>query len=306
MSRLRLTLRQLQSFVAIAREGSTSNAAEATALSQSATSAALSELERLLGLLLFDRVGKRLLLNDNGRALLPRAQALLDGAANIEQMASEADTSSLRIGASSTIGNHVLPHFLQRLLPTSSATGKPLLRVRIANSESICAALVDFELDVGLIEGPSHHSELEATPWLTDELLLVAAPNLIKANAPLNTQQLRDSVWLLREPGSGTREITDQLLLAHLGQYRHCIELGSSEAILSAAAQGLGLACLSHWVVQNALMQGQLVKLTTHWPPLQRQCYLVMHRQKQATVALQRFIRLAQDWLATSYNGLRL
>jgi len=296
MSRLRLTLRQLQSFVAVARAGSTSGAAEATALSQSATSAALSELERLLGLLLFDRVGKRLVLNDNGRALLPRAEALLDGAASIEQMADEADTAALRIGASTTIGNHILPRFLRGLLPAHSAADKPLLRVQIGNSESICTALAGFELDVGLIEGPSHHSELQVTPWLVDELLLVAAPHFIETRARLNLQQLRESVWLLREPGSGTREITDQLLLAHLGQYGRCIELGSSEAMLSAAAQGLGLACLSHWVVQNALQQGQLVKLATTLPPLQRQCYLVMHRQKQITAALARFIALAQDW----------
>jgi len=296
MSRLRLTLRQLQSFVAVARQGSTCGAAEATALSQSATSAALSELERLLGLLLFDRVGKRLLLNDNGRALLPRAEALLDGAASIEQMASSSDTSSLRIGASTTIGNHILPRFLHHLLPAQPHSGKPLLRVQIGNSESICTALAAFELDVGLIEGPSHHSELQATPWLTDELVLVAAPNLIESGAALSLDDLRKAVWLLREPGSGTREMTDQRLLTHLGQYQHCIEMGSSEALLSAAAEGLGLACLSHWVVQNALQQGQLVKLNTPLPPLRRQCYLVIHRQKTITGALQRFIQRAQDW----------
>jgi len=296
MSRLRLTLRQLQSFVAIARQGSTAGAAEATALSQSATSAALGELERLLGLLLFDRVGKRLLLNDNGRALLPRAEALLDGATSIEQMASSSDSSSLRIGASSTIGNHILPRFLRSLLPAQLRSGKPLLRVQIGNSERICAALAAFELDVGLIEGPSHHSELQSMPWFADELVLVAAPNVIEANTPLNTDTLREAVWLLREPGSGTREMTDQLLLAHLGQYQHCIELGSSEALLSAAAEGLGLACLSHWVVQNALQQGQLVTLNTPLPPLRRQCYLVIHRQKTITAALQRFIQRVQDW----------
>ncbi|MCF6571025.1 LysR family transcriptional regulator, partial [Escherichia coli] len=81
MDVLRLTLRQLQVFVAVARSGSTTAASAQIALSQSATSAAVNELERLLSLKLFDRAGKRLLLNDNGRALQPRALALLDGAA---------------------------------------------------------------------------------------------------------------------------------------------------------------------------------------------------------------------------------
>ena len=90
MDVLRLTLRQLQIFVAVARSGSTTAASADIALSQSATSSAVNELERLLSLRLFDRAGKRLLLNDNGRALLPRALALLDGAAGIEQMSRDA------------------------------------------------------------------------------------------------------------------------------------------------------------------------------------------------------------------------
>ncbi len=111
MDVLRLTLRQLQIFVAVARSGSTTAASAEIALSQSATSSAVNELERLLSLRLFDRAGKRLLLNDNGRALLPRALALLDGAAGIEQMSRDgsAQAQSLRIGASTTIGNYVLP-----------------------------------------------------------------------------------------------------------------------------------------------------------------------------------------------------
>ena len=114
MDVLRLTLRQLQIFVAVARSGSTTAASAEIALSQSATSSAVNELERLLSLRLFDRAGKRLLLNDNGRALLPRALALLDGAAGIEQMSRDgsAQAQSLRIGASTTIGNYVLPKLL--------------------------------------------------------------------------------------------------------------------------------------------------------------------------------------------------
>jgi len=311
MSRLRLTLRQLQSFVAIAREGSTASAAQVSALSQSATSAALTELERLLGLSLFDRVGKRLLLNDSGRALLSRAEALLDAAASIEKLATDASSSALRIGASSTIGNHMLPRFLRRLLGDSAdaAPSARLLRVQIGNSDSICTALAAFELDIGLIEGSPTHAELHATPWLADELLLVAAPAFVEPvengenGAAASLPQLQRAVWLLREPGSGTREMTDRLLLPHLEQYPRRIELGSSEAILQAAAEGLGLACLSRWVVQNALQQGLLIALQTPLPPLWRQCYLVSHRQKQPTQALKHFMTQAREWAQAAQNA---
>src|SRR5215470_2421213 len=108
MTPLHLTLRQLQIFSCVAERGSTSGAAEIVALSQSATSAAINELERMLELSLFDRVGKRLLLNDNGRSLLPQARALLDGAETIQRWAREGESllGAMRIGASTTIGNY--------------------------------------------------------------------------------------------------------------------------------------------------------------------------------------------------------
>ncbi len=309
MDVLRLTLRQLQIFVAVARSGSTVAASTEISLSQSATSSALNELERLLSLRLFDRSGKRLLLNDNGRALLPQALALLDGAASIERMSRDggAQAQSLRIGASTTIGNYVLPKLLKRFLldrPQDHALGWKS-KVTIANTEAICDAVAAFELDVGLIEGPCHQPALSATPWLQDELVVVAGVTRLagpyslrgegKGRLPLKA--LRDMVWLLREPGSGTREATDQLLLPHLRAYRRSVELGSSEAIKSAVAEGLGVACLSHWVVSDWLASGRVHRLATTIPKMTRQCYLVVHRDKQITPALRNFIAQVADAL---------
>jgi len=175
---LRLTLRQLQIFAAVAGCGSTTAASGQLALSQSATSSAINELERLLSLSLFDRTGKRLLLNDNGRALLPRAQALLDGAIAIEQSANGGVAQTLRIGASTTIGNNVLPPLLRQFLQQQQMQNSAWQsHVVIGNTEAICDAVATFDLDMGLIEGPSHQPALTMTPWLQDELLLVCAPD---------------------------------------------------------------------------------------------------------------------------------
>ena len=309
MDVLRLTLRQLQIFAAVARSGSTTAASADIALSQSATSSAVNELERLLSLRLFDRAGKRLLLNDNGRALLPRALALLDGAADIEHMARDASAQaqSLRIGASTTIGSYVLPGLLRQFLAVSHTHSATAWRsfVNIGNTGAICAAVAAFELDIGLIEGPSNQAALAVTPWLQDELVIVASPRstLLKlmqsagtaktARVPLRA--LRDTLWLLRETGSGTREVTDQLLLPHLHAYRRSIELGSSEAIKHAAAEGLGAACLSLLVVSDLMATGRLCQVRTTLPRMLRQCYLVVHRDKQPTAALQAFMALAQS-----------
>ena len=302
---LRLTLRQLQIFAAVAGCGSTTAASGELALSQSATSSAINELERLLSLTLFDRVGKRLMLNDNGRMLLPRAQAMLESAMEIERTARDGleQAQSLRIGASTTIGNDVLPKLLSRFLkqqPNHSSAWQS--HVVIDNTEAICDAVAAFDLDIGLIEGPSHQPTLTLTPWLQDELKIVCAPHyprmigLTEAGAQAATSpsmsldDLRKAVWLLRELGSGTRETTDHLLLAHLHSYRRSIVMGSSQAIKQAATEGLGMACLSHWVVADFIADGRLQEVTTQLPHLTRQCYLVVHQDKRPTLALKRFM----------------
>ena len=101
---------------------------------------------------------------------------------------------------------------------------------------------------------------------------------------------LRTTPWVVREPGSGTREATDQALLPHLRSYRRSIEFGSSEAIKQAAAEGLGVACLSSWVVDDLVHARRLAILDTRLPPLKRRLSLIWHREKTLSTGLGRFI----------------
>lgn len=289
----RVTLRQLQAFVAVARSGSTTAASFEIALSQSATSAALLELERVLSMRLFDRAGKRLLLNANGRALLQRAEGLLDAAHAIERTAQDTggQLQSLRIGASTTIGSHVLPGLLSAFLgaePRQATSWRS--NIVIGNTAEICGRVAAFALDVGLIEGPAHEPDLRVHPWVRDEMVIVGAAPKTRRTSPLTVKELREEVWLLRELGSGTRETADHALLPHLHAYRRSIELGSSEAIKRAAGAGLGVACLSRWVVSDWLAAGRLRELRTTLPRIVRQCYWVMHRDKKPTAVLRRLI----------------
>ena len=312
---MRLTLRQLLIFTAVADTGSTTAAGERVALSQSATSGALNELESLLGAQFFDRIGKRLLLNDNGRALLPQARALLDGAHEIESQFglgnAQATTAPLitrlRVGASTTIGNYVLPALIAGY---AKAWPGAAVDVVIGNTRDVAAGVTRLEVNIGLIEGPCHEAELRVTPWLQDELVIVAAPThaLLQggAQARVSLKALRQASWLLREPGSGTREAVEQVLLPHLHHLNGNMQPGSTEAIKQAAAEGLGLACLSLCAVQDLVTLGRLVVLRTTLPRLTRRFYLIQHRQKRLSGNLQRFVahcellEMESPWLPTN------
>lgn len=302
---MHLTLRQLQIFSAVAQTGSTAAGAEAVSLSQSAASAALNELEALLDTQLFDRVGKRLLLNENGRLLLPQARQLLDAAIAMEQQFTNTEAVgglSLHIGASTTIGIYVLPHVLTALGAGRVGAARP--RVMIANTARIAAAVADFELDAGFIEGPCHQPELQVERWIADDLVIVASPqHPILDGHPqreISLSLLRAAEWLLRETGSGTREAVEHALTPYLHHLRPAGELSNSEAIKHAVAAGLGITCLSRSVVADFLATGRLVELRTPLPPLMRHFSLIYNRRKFLSVRLQGLLEVCRQFaLAT-------
>lgn len=297
MKPLHLTLRQLQLFVAIAQTGSTAAASSAVALSQSAVSAALNELERLLDTQLFDRVGKRLVLNENGQELLKQAYPLLDMAGQIEHAIKRQNKylQSVKIGASTTIGNHVLPKLLQQMVADSTELLTWNTEIVIHNTADICQQIAQFHLDIGLIEGPCHDPQLQSFPWLEDEMLVVMSPSHPFAQLMLTgrlqpyqiVSELQKVTWLLREQGSGTRDTSDQMLLPVLGQYRNILELSSSVAIKQCALYGLGLACLSRWVVEEELAAQRLMVVANVFPVTIRTCSWVLHQNKHLHPALQ-------------------
>lgn len=304
MAALKVTLRQLQVFKAIADSGSTSAAALALPLSQSATSSALKELETQLSLRLFERVGKRLILNDDGRALLPLALAVLDGAAGIESWAEASSTrvGLVSIGASTTIGTYLLPRILAQLNEPAPSAGALTYNaaVCIANSSVIARKVRDFELDVGLIEGPCHESGVLVTPWIEDELVVVAAPSdplaAMSRKGVVTREALAAAIWLLREPGSGTRETVDQALVPYVHSIKAGMEFGNSEAIKRAVAVGLGITCLSRLVVAGYLERGELVEIRTPFPKLLRQLFIIRNEKKILTAGVERLLHaLSQE-----------
>jgi DNA-binding transcriptional LysR family regulator len=287
-ARLRLNLRQLEVFVATAHGGSTRAGAERVARSQSAASTAIADLEAALGAPLFDRLGRRLVLNENGRALLPRAAALLADAGDVQHLFGGEHAVPLRVAASFTIGEYLLP---ERVAQWKVAHPGSHLRMRVSNTNDVIDAVARHEADIGFVEGARTHPDPLVRPWLSDELVVFAAPSHPLAGRTLGIDQLRGASWVVREPGSGTREATDRWLLEHLGTIDIEYELGSTEAIKRLVGFGAGIGCVSRYAVAHAFDEGWLVALRTRLPKAVRRLATVVHRGRPLGSGAAAFMR---------------
>ena len=286
---MRFTLRQIQAFVAIARSDNVSRAAEALSLSQSATSAALAELENQFDQQLFDRHGKRLRLNEQGRLLLPHAVELLDRAEEIDALLrGERGLGSLRVGATLTIGNYLLPLIVSGFLQSHPESR---VRLQVHNTSTISAMLRRYEIDLGLVEGQMIDAELEVQHWVDDELVVFCAPeHALAGRAAVSFDEIADEPWIMRERGSGTRETLNQALRHRPGGMVPRLELEHTEAVKRAVESGLGLGCLSRLTLRDALRRGSLVALETPELDLRRSFSFVWHRGKYHSAAMRCFL----------------
>ena len=284
-----VSFRQLQVFAAVARLGTVSAAAVELSLSQSATSQALSDLERHLGIALFERLGRRLHLNDLGRRLLPRAEELLDGVAGFVAEATEPEgrlQGVLSVSASATVGTYLLPALAGRFSEAHPAAD---LRLRLRNTFEVITDVLRLEADLGLIEGECREPALASEAWCEDRMVVVAAPgHALARRGRLDEAALAEADWILRETGSGTRGVFEQAMRARGVPPRVRMELGQHEAIKQAVRAGLGLGCLSRLSVAGELERGELIALETPLR-LRRTFSLVWHPQRYRSPLWQAF-----------------
>lgn len=253
-----LTLRHLRVFDAVARHGSLTVAARDLFVTKAAASVALKELENHLGSPVFDRIGNRLRLNASGEQLRPMADDVLCRVAAIEgAFGGDALGGRLRVGASVTIGNHLLPRLLadygrrRRMSPPEIA---------IANTARLSAMLERYDLDVAFVEGTTHGAHLAVEPLWRDRLRVIAPPDHPLADGRAHAlADLAGESWVLREPDSGTREQFGRRLEPELAAWTLGLEMNSNEAIVTAVAAGLGLGFLSELAVADAVAVGRVV-----------------------------------------------
>ena len=295
---MRYTLRQLQVFIAIAHHQNLTRAADELAMSQSAASSALKDFEHQFAVQLFDRIGKRLQLNEQGRLVRPRAEALLAQAQDFEQiLLRHAEAGPLNVGATLSIGNYLAVGLMAKYM--AEHPDAPV-RLDVANTRQIADKVLNYELDIGLIEGELNHPELEMIPWHNDELAVFCHPDDELAHKQQQQGHIDDSDllaarWILRESGSGTRQAFDRALHGLLPDLNITLELQHTEAIKRAVEARLGIGCLSQITLTDAFRRGSLVHLTVPQRDFSRQLYMIVHRQKYRSAGIQAWIELCRN-----------
>lgn len=287
-----MTLEQLRIFVAVADRGHVTRAATALGITQSAASAAIAALETRYRSRLFNRVGRGIELTETGRRFLQEARAVLErttvARAVLEDLAG-LPTGAILIAASHTIASYWLP---RRLAAFHTANPGIRLDIVIRNTREVESAVADGEAQLGLVEGPTQHRALARLQVDTDRPLLVVAAD--RPPLPRNKHgqlDLRAIPWVIREEGSGTRRVLEDLAASEglsLNDLNIFLVLPGNEAIREAVEAGAGATIISEHVVASAIAVGTLRVHPIDLPT--RDFVVLQHRERHASIAQQTLV----------------
>ena len=278
-------------FVAVCEENSVTKAADKLHIAQPAVSIAIKEIEDYYEVKLFDRISRRLYLTDIGRHFLEYAIHIVSLFDDMENNMRQWECSgNLRIGASITIGTHLMPGYVSafyRIHPQSH------IKVFIGSSELIEKKILQSELDFALIEGTVHSDSILCDTYRKDRLAVLCSPSdPLCENETISIEQLLSRPLLLREEGSGTRELFDHVLASLEYTYAPSWESTSTEALVNAAREGLGIAVLPYILVQAELEKGTLVELQVDNLHFDRGFHIIYHKNKLLTNPAKEFIEM--------------
>ena len=294
---LLMTLEQLRVFVAVAERQHVTRAAEALNLAQSAVSAAIAALEGRHGAHLFNRVGRGIELTEAGALFLIEARAVLARAEVAETLLSELGglkRGTLMVQASQTIASFWLPRHLvafRRAYPGID------IRLSVGNTSQVAASVRAGTAELGFVEGAVDDAVLDSRPVARDQLIVVVGPEHAWAERDrLTPEELPDSEWVLREPGSGTRSEFEQALEG-LGiapsLLRVVLELPTNEAVRAAVEAGMGATAISASVAASSIEAGLLSQVQLALP--ERQFHVLHHKERHRTGAADALLRMVSS-----------
>ena len=286
-----MTLRHIRIFEAVCQtDCNLTRAAGQLHMTQPAVSLAISELENYYGVRLFDRINRRLYISEAGKQFRGYAQGILMSFDDMEKRIRNWDAfGRIRVGASISIGSVLMPAFAKTFSKERPETD---LQVRIDRSDRLQEALIAGELDMALIEGIVHDGNLRAEEFMEDSLAVIASPELSLPEGVIPVDLFLQQRFLLREMGSGTREIFAGVLTsAGYAVPEPAWESLSTAALIHAAEAGLGVAVVPFRMVSE---NTALRFLTVEGLTFLRKYQIVYHKNKFLTAAGQHFLEICR------------
>ena len=278
-----LSLYQIRAFLEVARCGSVQEAADALVVSQPAVSAALASLQRAAGVKLTERDGRKIRLTPAGRAFEDygrRIFALLDEAQRRAHELAETSDERIAIAAVTTAAEHLVPQLLEPFRRQWPAIG---VELDVGNHVHVWDRLKHWEVDLVIAGRPPEDQPLRTLATRAHEMIVIAPASDPFAGAPLGS-----ATWLVREPGSGTRAVTEECF-AFLGIDPPRLSIASNGAIGACVRAGLGYSLVSRDAVEGELRGGAVVQIATPFTPLDRKWHLVAARDRELPPAVERF-----------------
>ena len=303
-----MTLRHMMIFRAVCEaEYNTTRAAQMLHMTQPAISLAIKELEQYYGLRLFDRIGRRLQITDAGKLFLQYATHISELFNDMETGLRDWGTKGiLRVGASITIGSQFLPGYVKAF---SNLCPGIDVRAIVEQGERLEKKLLENELDCALTERIVHDTNIVSEAYMEDHLSVIcAADRGWQQGQHISLEEFQRQRFLLREPGSGTREVFDRTIAQAGLSITPIWEAMSTTALVNAVINGLGIAVLPHRMILPALRQGLIVTVKVQELQFRRYFYITYHKNKFLTEAAKTFMELCRnyesDFPFPEYNGL--
>lgn len=286
-----MTIRLFKIFVAVCETMNMTSASERLFMSQSAVSQAISELERNYDVRLFERLSRKLYLTEAGGKLLSYARHIIRMTAEAEtQMKTLTESGSIRIGASVTVGAHVLPKLVWEYKKVSPQTN---IQVVEDNTEMIEKYILNDKLDFALVEGEVASNDITVRPFMDDELVLICGTGHRFAKIPLiEPIELEQEDFIIREQGSGTRKTFENMMAVNNLNWKASWVCTNVDTIKTAVAQGLGISVISWRAVENEIASGLLCKSYIKGIHFKRQFKIIYHKNKYFTEQMDRFVNL--------------
>jgi DNA-binding transcriptional LysR family regulator len=282
-------MRQLQVFESVARHLNHSRAAAELYLSQPAVSMQIKQAENIIGLPLFEQVGKKLNLTEAGRELQHYSRRILQQVDELELVFDEMkglERGKLNISVVST-ANYFMPQLLAKFI---QAHPKIQVSLSVANRDTVIQLLDKNNADLAIMGQPPEGADMRAEPFMLNPLVAIASPSHPLANAKkIPPRQLAKEIFLLREQGSGTRGVVERFFASHKLTLPRHMEMDTNEAIKQSVQAGIGIGIISRHGIELELETKRLVVLDVDHFPIMRHWYIVHRKDKRPSTAAQEF-----------------